>query len=118
MYFCDILLDMLNPLALAKQYIHRVEPGSKTEKAFALTPIINNVFLEVKRFQLEGDNKTQLKRTATTTSNYLWAQVIWAPLLAKLQGHLSFKWRTMVFIGLAIYYPLSERHIEWIKYEL
>ena len=109
---------MINPLTLAKQYIHSVEPKSRAEKVFALIPVANNIYLEVKRFQLEGDNKAQLKRIATTTSNYLWMHVIWAPLLAKFQEHLSFKWRTMIFIGLAIYYPLSERHCEWIKHEL
>lgn len=109
---------MFNPLMIAQNYIHNVEHGSRAEKVFSLTPIVNNIFLEVKRLQLENTDKPQLKKIAGTISAYLWWQVIWAPALAKLQGYLSFKNRTIVFIGLAIYYPLSERHIQWIRNEL
>ncbi|MCB1071478.1 MAG: hypothetical protein KDK96_00045 [Chlamydiia bacterium] len=109
---------MINPLRLAEQYIHNVEPESRTEMIFCLIPVVNNVFLEVKRFQLQDSEKPQLKLIAATVSGYLWCQVIWAPALAKLQGYLSFKSRTMVFIGLTTYYCLSEKHIEWIRYKL
>lgn len=109
---------MINPTKLVEQYIHGVEQGSQREKVFCLIPVVNNVFLEMKRFQLQDTEKKQLKLIATTSSSCLWCQVIWAPVLAKIQGYLSFKSRTMVFIGLAIYYPLAEKHITWIKYEL
>lgn len=109
---------MINPLRYAEQYIQNVEHGSQAEKIFCLIPVVNNVYLEVKRFQLQDEEKKQLKLVAATVSSYLWWQVVWSPVLAKIQGYLSFKSRTMVFVGLAIYYPLAERHFEWVKYEL
>lgn len=103
---------------MAQSYIQNVKHGDQAEKIFSLIPVVNNIFLEVKRFQFQTSDKQQLKTIAATVSGYLWWQVLWAPALAKLQGYLSFKWRTTVFIGLAIYYPLSERHIQWVKDEV
>lgn len=110
---------MINPLKIAESYIQSIKHGSPTEKVFSLIPVVNNVFLEVKRFQFEPKENKDLKKFAETVSFYLWPQLIlWGPALAKLQGYLSFKWRTIVFISLAIYYPLSEKHIRWVKDEV
>jgi len=105
---------MINPIERAYRYMQSVEPETRPAKIFALIPMINNIFLEVKRFQLENDQK-KLKKFADSTSYYLWGQVIWAPVLAKLLVHISFKWRIMTLVSLAIYYPLSEKHIAYVK---
>ena len=107
---------MINPLKVAESYIHRVEPGSYAERFFALVPVVNNIFLEVKRVQLEQTDSQKLKTIAVTVSFWLWGQVIWAPVLAKVMEHLSFKGRTTVFISLTAYYIAAEKHIEWIKH--
>lgn len=106
---------MINPLKFAESYIHRIEPGDYTEKIFALTPIVNIIFLEVKRLQLESSDPEKLKKFAGTVLLWLGPQaIIWAPGLSKLQTYLSFKWRTILFMSLPLYYLLSERHIEWV----
>ena len=89
---------MINPLRLAESYIHRVEPGDNAERIFALIPVVNNIFLEVKRLQLEESDSPKLKKIARTVSFWFWGQVIWAPLLAKVMVCLSFKWRTTTLI--------------------
>ncbi len=110
------MFSMINLLKVAEGYIHGVEPGSYAERFFALTPVVNNLFLEVKRLQLEQTDSQKLKIIAGTVSFWLWGQVIWSPVLAKVMEHLSFKWRTMTFISLTIYYIAAEKHIEYVRH--
>lgn len=109
---------MINPVDYFYQKAQKVEWGSHTERFISMTPVINSIFLEMKRdAQLKGHLRTpELKNFAETTHYWLWPQIIlWAPVIAQLQRYLSIKNHTTLMLSFSLYILAADQRISYIK---
>ncbi|MCB1107593.1 MAG: hypothetical protein KDK76_05820 [Chlamydiia bacterium] len=96
-------------------YFENLEHDNYAVMGIAVVPVVNNLFLEVKRNQLEENHPEQLKKIGKTLSYGLRGQVfVHAPLLAKLFIRLSLKNRIKGFVYLTTYLLVSDAHINHV----
>ena len=104
---------MINPIEEVKAFFHSIEPEDLSVKILSLTPIICNIFLEVKKNQLlDAGEHEKLKEIALTVKDWRVGQLILIPYLAKQLEKMSFKQRLFTLSGLTIVAVIHESHLD------
>lgn len=101
-------------IATITQKIYDLKPEDHGIKIIAMIPLINNIVLHIKNKQWIEENPKNLLSVAKKISVGRPGHVIYAPFLAKTLQYLSFKWANCALISLAIFYVISEKHIEHV----
>ena len=104
---------MIDPIQKVTEIFQTIEPDDLSVKFLAMIPIICNLFLEVKKNQLqESQEYEKLQRVGEVIKTWRIVQIILIPYIAERLENMTFRQRFCALSCLSIFAVIHESHLE------